>query len=196
MGLTVPKAQEIAKRYFCLSFSDIKKLLASKIHDERQAALFILISKFQKGDDKTKKEIFDLYLEFAKYVNNWDLVDCSADKIIGAYLWRNSGSKILFSFARSPNLWKRRISIMATYYFIKKNYFDITFKIAKVLLQDPHDLIHKAVGWMLREIGKRDLKKEEKFLKKYYKKMPRTMLRYAIEKFSESKRKNYLNGKM
>lgn len=194
LGLTVPQMRLIAKKYPDLSLAEIKKLIISKLHEERQAVLFILVDKFQKSDEKLKKEIFNLYCKFARYVNNWDLVDCSADKIVGAYLWQNPDPKFLFSLAESSNLWERRISIIATGYFIKKNSFENTLKIAEVLLKDKHDLIHKAVGWMLREIGKRNLKTEESFLKKYYKKMPRVMLRYAIEKFSAKKRKKYLKG--
>ena len=139
-----------------------------------------------------RKKIFDFYLKNAKQVNNWDLVDLSASHI-GAYLL-DKNTSILIKLAKSKNLWERRIAIMMTFAFIRENRFDETFRIAELLLSDSHDLIHKAVGWMLREVGKRDLKSEEVFLKKHYKKMPRTMLRYAIEKFEETKRKKYLKG--
>ncbi len=195
LGIAVPQLRKIAANYLHLTLSDIRRLFVSKIHEERQAALFVLIDKFHKGDDMIKRDIFNLYCTLAEYVNNWDLVDCSADKIVGAFLWQNSDRKLLTVFAKDKNLWKRRIGIMATYYFIKNNFFNDTLEIAEILLQDSHDLIHKATGWMLREVGKRNRIVEENFLKKHYKNMPRVMLRYAIEKFPESKKKKYLDGK-
>lgn len=196
LGLAVPKVKQIAKKFSNLALADLKKLLVSKIHEERQSALFILIDKFQKGDKAARKEIFDLYCDSAERVNNWDLVDCSADKIVGAYLWQEADRKSLVFLAKDKNLWKRRIGIMATFFFIRKNSFKDTLKIAEILLHDSHDLIHKAVGWMLREVGKRNLIKEEEFLCRHCSKMPRTMLRYAIEKFPEAKRKKYLSGRV
>jgi len=189
LGITVPDIREVAKKYICLKIEDVVKLLHSKIHEDRLTALLIMVNKFQTGNDKEK--IYNLYLKNTKYINSWDLVDLSADKIVGAYL-SDKPKSILYKLAKSKSVWEKRISIMATFNFIKNNKFEETLKTAKILLNDEHDLIHKAVGWMLREIGKRELKTEEKFLKKYYKKMPRTMLRYAIEKFSEKKRKQYL----
>jgi len=165
------------------------------MHEERLIALFILTEQYSKGDEEKKKVIYDFYLKNLKRVNNWDLVDLSAEKIIGAYLLEKD-KQILFKFTRSKNLWKRRIAIMSTFHFIKNGLYDTTFEIADVLLKDEHDLIHKAVGWMLREIGNRDVKIEEAFLKKQYKNMPRTMLRYAIEKFPEKKRQSYLKGEI
>lgn len=194
LGLTVPQIRTIAKKYSYLTLSDIRKLLTSKIHEERQAALFILVDKFQKGENEIKKEIFDLYCNLAHCVNNWDLVDCSAHKIVGAYLWHDSDRKLLTSFAKDKNLWRRRISIIATFYFVQQSSFDDALKIAEIMLRDKHDLIHKATGWMLREVAKRDFNLAENFLAKHCKIMPRTMLRYAIEKFPEDKRKKYLNG--
>jgi 3-methyladenine DNA glycosylase AlkD len=148
---------------------------------------------FKKANDEGRRAIFTLYLENTRFINNWDLVDTSAEHIVGAYL-RGGDKKPLYDLAVSDMLWERRISIMSTFGFIKHGEFADTLRIAKILLADKEDLIHKAVGWMLREIGKRDIETEEKFLKKYCKKMPRTMLRYAIEKFPEPKRQKYLKG--
>ena len=155
----------------------------------------ILSKKFDKADKSERKKIYDFYLKNIGGVNNWDLVDGSASNIIGKYLFESKASRqFLFDFARSENLWKRRIAMMSTFFYIKQNDFQDALRISEILLNDKHDLIHKAVGWMLREIGNRDLNVEEGFLRKYYKKMPRTMLRYAIEKFPETKRKAYLKG--
>lgn len=189
----MPDQRTIAKKYFDLSLFDAQKLLSSKIHEHRLTALFILIAKYNKTDEKEKKKIFEFYLKNIKNINNWDLVDLSAPNIVGDYLLKKNRS-ILRELTHSENLWEKRIAILATFAFIRNNDFKDTFKISKVLLLEKHDLIHKAVGWMLREIGKRDLKTEEEFLKKHYKKMPRTMLRYAIERFPEEKRKRYLKG--
>ena len=157
--------------------------------------MYILIHKSSKGNDPTKKSIYELYLKNTRFVNNWDLVDASAEHIVGAFLMDKS-KKPLYRLAKSKNLWERRISIMSTFYFIKRNEFSETLKIAKMLISDKEDLVHKAVGWMLREVGKRHLETEEKFLEDHYKKMPRTMLRYAIERFPEPKRQRYLKGKI
>jgi 3-methyladenine DNA glycosylase AlkD len=189
LGVVVPEIRKLVKKYSNPETKEIIKLLHSKIHEERLTALLIMVDKFQT--EKNKENIYNLYLKNTKYINNWDLVDLSAHKIIGEYLL-NKSKLILYKLARSRNLWERRISIISTFSFIKDNKFTETLKISRILLNDKHDLIHKAVGWMLREVGKRDLKIEEEFLKKYYKKMPRTMFRYAIEKFPEKKRKQYL----
>jgi 3-methyladenine DNA glycosylase AlkD len=191
LGINVPEQRKIAKKYSDLTLKELKKLLSSKIHEHRLTSLLILIIKFNKTDEHGKKEIVNFYLNNTNYINNWDLVDLSADKILGKYLLDKDKS-ILYKLAKSDNLWERRIAIISTFAFIKNNNFKDTLKIAELLLEDDHDLIHKAVGWMLREIGKRDQKIEEIFLKKHYKKMPRTMLRYAIERFDENKRKFYL----
>ena len=195
VGLKVPTQRKLARAFRDLTLGDLKRLLNSPIHEERLISLFILIDKYDKGNEKDKSKIFSFYLKNIKGINNWDLVDLSAPKVVGNYL-SNKDKSLLEKFANSHNLWKRRIAILSTHEFIKSNRFDTTLKIARILLKDEHDLIHKAVGWMLREIGKRDLKTEEKFLKVYYKKMPRTMLRYAIEKFPEAKRKKYLQNKI
>ncbi len=193
LGVSVPQTRSLAKRFSNSGFSELKKLLSSKIHEERLLALFVLVEKFKKGSEAEKKHVFGFYIDNLKGVNNWDLVDLSAYKIVGEYLF-NRDKKILFEFSKSKNMWERRISIVSTYAFIKKNSFETTFEISELLLGDKEDLIHKAVGWMLREAGKRNQEKEEEFLKKHYKRMPRTMLRYSIEKFPEKKRKSILGG--
>ena len=196
-GLNTGETRSVAKKYLDLDLSDAAKLLASKIHEQRSVALMILKHQFEKGDFEKKKKIYQFYLKNISGINNWDLVDCSAPEIMGGYLYLSDSSReILYQFAHSNNLWKKRISIIATFYFIRKKEFKDALKIAKILLNDKEDLIHKAVGWMLREIGNRDLAVEERFLKKHYQKMPRTMLRYAIEKFPEDKRQAYLKGKI
>ncbi len=193
IGIKVPVLRKLVKEYPDLALKDVKTLLRSKYHEERLLALLILVSKFKKGDVGTRQEIYDLYLKNTSSVNNWDLVDLSAHYIVGPFLTNKSRAP-LYRLAKSKNLWERRIAIMSTFHFIKKGEFSETLKIAEMLLADREDLIHKAVGWMLREIGKRRLQSEETFLKKHYQKMPRTMLRYAIEKFPEPKRKRYLKG--
>jgi 3-methyladenine DNA glycosylase AlkD len=192
IGVVVPAQRLVAKKYGELPLPDIEKLLHDEIHECRLTALLILIIKYQKSDSNTKKQIYNFYLINTKYINNWDLVDLSAPNIVGNYLL-DQKRDILSKLAGSKNLWERRISIISTYAFIKNNQFDETIKIAGILLKDKHDLIQKAAGWMLREVGKRNQNIEEQFLQKYYRVMPRTMLRYAIEKFSPEKRKFYLN---
>jgi 3-methyladenine DNA glycosylase AlkD len=191
LGIVVPEQRKIAKRHSNISLSDLQELLSSKIHECRLTALFILIAKYKKADEKEKKKIFYFYLKNTRYINNWDLVDLSAPKIVGEYLL-DKNRKLLHKMATSKNLWRKRIAILATFAFIRNNDFKDTLEISKVLLRDKNDLIHKAVGWMLREVGKRDLGAEEAFLKKHYNVMPRTMLRYAIERFPEEKRLSYL----
>ena len=191
LGIMVPDSRKIAIKYKNLSFSEIKTLLNSKIHEGRLIALLILVNNYNNGGNKEKGKIFDFYLKNTKKINNWDLVDLSAHKIVGAHLIGKDKS-ILYKLVKSDNLWERRIAVIATFNFINNNKFDDSLKISRLLLNDKHDLIHKAVGWMLREIGKKNQSVEEKFLNKYYKKMPRTMLRYAIERFDENKRKFYL----
>jgi 3-methyladenine DNA glycosylase AlkD len=191
LGLMVPIQREMVKKYQDLPLVDIQKLLDSKIHEERLIALLILVLQFKKGDASKRKTIFDFYLKNSRNINNWDLVDLTAPNIVGEFLL-DKDRIIIYKLAKSHNLWEKRIATLATFTFIKFGKFKDALKIAEILLNDNHDLIHKAVGWMLREIGKRDLLAEERFLKKHYKKMPRTMLRYAIEKFPEKKRKKYL----
>jgi 3-methyladenine DNA glycosylase AlkD len=189
--------RNIAKKYRDLSLDDAQKLLTSKIHEYRFVTLMIIDLQYQKAkkNEKVKKQIFNFYLKNTKYINNWDLVDCTAPHIVGPYLL-DKDRRILYNLAKSKLLWERRIAMMATLAFIRHHQYDDTLKMAEILLHDKYDLIHKAVGWMLREVGKRDLAIEEKFLKKHYRQMPRTMLRYAIEKFPENKRKQYLYGKI
>lgn len=194
VGIIVPEAREIARQFRDVPMPDIKKLLRSTIHEERIIALFILIFQYQKATPGQQKNIVDWYLAHTRYINNWDLVDCSAHKILGAYLL-DKPKKILKTLARSPLIWERRIAIITTYAFIQKNHFDPTLDMAQILLNDTHDLIHKAVGWMLREVGKKSQKTEENFLQKYYQYMPRTMLRYAIEKFPPAKKAFYMKKK-
>jgi 3-methyladenine DNA glycosylase AlkD len=194
LGIPVPQQRKVAKKYMGLSFDDLLELLSGKIHEFRLTALLILVLKYSKVDVSEKKIIYNFYLKNINFVNNWDLVDLTAPKIVGDYLV-NRDRSILFELVKSDSLWERRIAVLATFCFIKNNDFNDAFSISKVLLHDQHDLIHKAVGWMLREIGKRDQEALEEFLMKYHKKIPRTMLRYAIEKFEEEKRKYYLSKK-
>lgn len=194
-GIKVPEQRTIAKQFKDLPLIDLKELIHSNVHEERLIAAFILVEQFKKADDKKRKTIFDFYLKNRKGINNWDLVDLSSPKIIGEYLI-DKEKDLLYKFARSKDLWEKRIAILSTQTFIRKHFFEDTLNISEILLNDKHDLIHKAVGWMLREVGKRDLETEEVFLKKYYKTIPRTMLRYAIEKFPEKKRKSYLESKI
>jgi len=190
-GITVPAQRKMAKRYVDLSLSDLQELLSSKIHELRLTALLILVSKYQKADDDGKNEIFSFYLKNTENISNWDLVDLSSPKIVGDYLVGKDTS-ILFILAKSSNLWERRIAVLSTFKFIGNNDFEDALSISELLLHDEHDLIQKAVGWALREIGKGDQEVEERFLRKFHKEMPRTMLRYAIEKFDEKERKSYL----
>jgi len=181
-GIRVPVQREIAKKFKEASLSDIQELLNSKIHEHRMTGMFILVEKYKKAENK--REIYDFYLKNTKNINNWDLVDLTAPNIVGSFLLENKKDrKILYSLVKSKNLWERRISILSTFTLLRNKEYEDTLKIAEILLKDEHDLIHKAVGWMLRELGKRDKKVEIEFLEKYYKTMPRTMLRYAIEKF-------------
>ena len=191
LGIKVPELRKIAKKYDGLSLKETGRLLSSVVHEQRLAALLILIGHFRKADDAGKKEIVDLYLDHTGFVNNWDLVDISAPHILGEYLLRKERS-LLDKLAGSDSLWERRIAIMATFAFIRRNDFEDTLRLSGTLLSDGHDLIHKAVGWMLREVGKRNRKAEEDFLDAHCRRMPRTMLRYAIERFEEKKRRAYL----
>ena len=193
LGIRVPALRQHAKKHIHYTLSDIKEVLKSKYHEERLCALMILVLKFSKGTEEEKSEIYNFYIGNAEYINNWDLVDSSAQYIVGAYL-ESREKQIIYDMARSQNLWERRIAIISTFHMIRKNSFTDALNISEILVSDKEDLIHKAVGWMLREIGKRDIKEEKIFLDKYYRNMPRTMLRYAIERFPEMERKNYLKG--
>lgn len=191
LGVMVPQTRMVAKKHRGMSLLEVQRLLSSNIHEHRLAALLILVEKYGKGDEKERKKIFEFYLQNARKVNNWDLVDLSAPKIAGAHLLKGNRA-VLRKLAKSKNVWERRIAIISTAAFIRKGSYEDTLKISEMLLEDEHDLIHKAVGWMLREVGKKDQEAEEEFLKKHYKKMPRTMLRYAIEKFEKKKREFYM----
>ena len=195
LGIRVPVLRKAIVEYQDTSLSEIKKVLKSEYHEARLFALLLLVHQFSKGEELKREKIYNLYLKNTKYINNWDLVDSSAHYIIGVWLFDKDRSP-LYKLAQSNLLWERRIAIISTAYFIRNKQFGDTLKIAHVLLNDSEDLMHKAVGWMLREVGNRDINVEEKYLKKYYKKMPRTMLRYAIEKFNEKKRLAYLKGEM
>lgn len=196
MGIMVPDTRKIAMKNLSLSFPEIQTLLSSKFHEERLAALLLLVEQFKNSKPIKKEKIIDFYLANTSYINNWDLVDLSAHQLLGEFLLFHPKKKyVLAQLAQSKQLWEKRIAIIATYAFIKKNQFKETISIAKILIQDTHDLIQKAVGWMLREVGKRDQKVEEEFLNKYYSVMPRTALRYAIERFPEGKRMNFLKKK-
>jgi 3-methyladenine DNA glycosylase AlkD len=191
LGIKVPVQRKVAKKYQTLPLSEIQKLLTSQIHEYRFTALILLIQHYIKAATHQKTVLFDFYLKNTKHINNWDLVDISAPKIVGDYLLDKS-KEVLYQLAESSNLWERRIAIIATMTLIKNNQLNDTLQLAEILLNDEHDLIHKAVGWMLREVGKQDQNIEEGFLKKHYQKMPRTMLRYAIEKFDPETRQFYL----
>lgn len=193
LGVTVPQTRSVAKLFASLPVDETLILLHSAVHEERLLALLIWVDQSRKADQSEKETIYRLYLKNTKYINNWDLVDLSARPIVGEYL-ADKDRSILKKLAVSPLVWDRRIAIIATFAFINRDDFADTFHIAEILLKDQHDLIHKAVGWMLREVGKRDRAVAEDFLKRHYTSMPRTMLRYAIEYFTENRRQLYLKG--
>ena len=192
-GITVPVLRKIAKRYLHLRLADVKKLLRSRVHEHRFTALEILVFQFEAGDESAKEKLFDFYLKHTRYVNNWDLVDTSAPYIVGEHLAIRP-RRIPYQLAKSSNIWERRIAIVATLAFIRNGDLKDTFGIAAVLLKDEHDLIHKAVGWMLRETGKRSQPALLNFLKRNYVSMPRTALRCGIERLPEAQRKRALKG--
>lgn len=189
LGIKVPDQRKISRNYVKLNLKQLEKLLQDKIHEYRLTALLILVQKYEKEDNK--KELVEFYINNLNYINNWDLVDLTAPKILGDHTLNNP-RKILYDLATSENLWKKRVAIISTFTLIRNDQFEDTLKISEILLNDPHDLIHKAVGWMLREVGKRNQLIEEEFLEKYHKTMPRTMLRYAIERFDKKKREHYM----
>lgn len=191
IGVKVPEQRRIAKKHQDISLDETIELLKSSIHEHRLTSLFILTHKFNKGNDKAREKIVDLYLENTIFINNWDLVDSSAHKILGVWLL-DKPRDILYQLVESESIWERRISIISTFAFINQGELRDAIKLSKILLHDSHDLIHKASGWALREVGKKDIDSLFSFLDEYAQEMPRTMLRYAIEKLSEEKRKYYL----
>ena len=193
LGIRVPALRKMAKEYKALPLKEVLLLLRSPYHEVRLFALILFVNTFAKSDETIQKKIYNLYVANTRYINNWDLVDISAPNIVGAFLMERS-RKPLYQLAKSKSLWERRMATLATFYFIKNNQFADALKIARILLQDKEDLIHKAAGWMLREIGKRDIACAESFLQKHCQVMPRTMLRYAIERFTPSKRRKYMDG--
>ncbi|NUN07501.1 MAG: DNA alkylation repair protein [Bdellovibrio sp.] len=195
ISLRVPQSRAFAKKYIYLDLKDVQALLKSKIHEERLIALLILVARFKEADAKEQKQIYDIYLKNTRSINNWDLVDTSAEHIVGAYLW-DKNRKVLSDLIKSKDLWERRIAMLATFHFIKKGESKDALRFAKMLLKDEHDLMHKASGWMLRELGKRVSEKDLRaFLEKHAHVMPRTMLRYALEKLSAQDRAYYMGLK-
>jgi len=195
LGIRVPVIRKCVREYRAISLEDTVELLKSPFHEARLLALLILVAKYSAANKNAEQEaIYRSYLKHTHFINNWDLVDSSAEHIVGAHLF-DKDRKLIYRLVRSKDLWERRIGVMATFHFVKKEDFADTLAIAESLLGDREDLIHKAVGWMLREVGNRNRKVEEKFLRSHYKQMPRTMLRYAIEKLPEPDRQAYLRGK-
>ncbi len=193
-GIMVPQQRATSIKHLDLSLKEIAQALKSPVHEVRLSALLILVHQYKIGSTTQKEKIFKLYTTHTKHINNWDLIDLTAPHIVGDYLF-NKKREILYTFARSNDVWKKRIAILSTYMFIKNKRYTDTLQIAKILLHDSHDLIHKAVGWMLREVGKKDLPTELRFLNKHAHTMPRTMLRYAIEKLPQQMRVKYLKQK-
>jgi len=192
IGVTVPDSRKVARANIDISYEDLVHILKSRVHEDRLCALIILVYKFEKAKtEQEKKQAVDFYIKYHLYGNNWDLVDVIAPKILGPWLI-NGDKSLLYEYAHSSNLWERRIAIITTFHFIRQGEFEDTIKISEILLNDKHDLIHKAVGWMLREMGKRDKKELVDFLNKHYTNMPRTMLRYSIERLPEQVKKSYL----
>jgi 3-methyladenine DNA glycosylase AlkD len=193
LGVRAPDMRRLAAAHREITFGEIRDLLTSPVHEERLLALLVLVGKYSRANEREKKRIFDFYLRHRKRVNNWDLVDLSAPHIVGDFL-ADRDRVVLYDLAKSKNLWDRRIAVIATLHFIRRGDSSSTLGISRILLLDKEDLIHKAVGWMLREVGKKDPRAAEAFLREHCRVMPRTMLRYAIEKFPEAKRRRYLRG--
>lgn len=190
-GIRIPALRKLAKKYKNIPVAEAKGLLKSRFHEDRMLALLILVWIYSNAGAREREKIFNLYLGHTRFINNWDLVDSSAPYIVGPFL-SDKGRAPLYTLARSARLWERRISIISTFHFIRQNQFADTLRLAEMLLPDKHDLIHKATGWMLREVGQRDREAEEQFLRAHCRQMPRTMLRYAIEHFSEGERRHYM----
>jgi 3-methyladenine DNA glycosylase AlkD len=193
IGVTVPQARTLVRPCDDLPEREVLKLLRHRVHEARFLALLILVRRYQRGDPATRAQVYRLYWRERQWINNWDLVDVSAEHILGGHLLTRSRAP-LDRLARSRRLWDRRLAVLATFHFIRRGEFAPTLRLARQLLQDEEDLMHQAVGWMLREVGKRDRRAEEAFLRLHYRRMPRTMLRYAIERFPEARRQQYLKG--
>ncbi|KQT24361.1 DNA alkylation repair protein [Chryseobacterium sp. Leaf405] len=198
LGVTVPDQRSVAKEYYAkISLDKLSELLSSKYHQHRLTALLILILKFEKTKDKIiKEEIVEFYLNHLKYINNWDLVDSSCYKILGRYAFENHKEDLLRKLSDSDEMWHKRIAVVGTMYYVKKGSFDLTKEFVTQNLYHPHDLMHKANGWVLREMGNKNETELINYLNQYYKKMPRTCLRYSIEKLDEELRQNYLKGRI
>lgn len=195
LGVTVPEQRRIARRNKALPLEQVHELVHSKVHEHRFTGFVILVEQFERADAPGRERLFAFCREHLAGLNNWDLVDTVAPKLIGAYLLEHPELQpLLYEYAHSPVLWERRIAILSTLAFIRAGQYADTLKLAEVLLHDEHDLIHKAVGWMLREVGNKDLASEESFLDRHAGEMPRTMLRYAIEKFPKAKREHYMKS--
>jgi 3-methyladenine DNA glycosylase AlkD len=194
-GVTVPQQRLIARQFRDLPLAQVRQLLLSRLHEERLTALLLLVYQYEHATTSVRREIYNFYLDHTERINNWDLVDASAEFIVGPWL-EDKDRTILERLARSKSLWERRIAIIATFHYIRAGQFDTTLRMAELLLHDPHDLIQKAVGWMLREVGKRDQLTLRAFLTTHYRTMPRTMLRYAIERFDPELRRRYLKGEV
>ena len=193
LGINVPTIRLIAKKYYnSTSLEEIQTLLKNPYHEVRMTALLLLMGIYEKASAETRKEIFNLYLNNVDYINNWDLVDVSAPKLVGRFAYENRDFSCIYNLANTNHLWSNRISVISTHYFIKKGDFDLILELSEKFLHHGHDLMHKAVGWMLREMGKIDEAPLYNFLDKHHKTMPRTMLRYSIEKFSKEKREHYM----
>jgi len=195
LGIKVPEQRKVAKKHLDISLSELQELVQSKYHEHRLTGFMMIEYKFQKAekknDKKEQEELYDFFIKNKEYANNWDIIDVTTPKVVGKYLF-DKDRAILYKLAKSKSIWDRRIAVLATFWFIYKNDFFDSIKIAEILVDDKHDLIHKAVGWMLREVGKRDQAVEEKFLDRHYKTMPRMMLRYALERLPEDRRKHYM----
>ncbi|WLQ14484.1 DNA alkylation repair protein [Hahella aquimaris] len=193
LGIRMPTLRKLASEFRGVSLPETLQSLQSPYHEERMLALLLLVARFQKGGPEQKLAVYEAYLAHTRFINNWDLVDCSARFIVGPFL-ADKDRRPLYKLAASSDLWERRIAVLATYHYITRHDFTDIMQLADILLQDSEDLIQKAVGWMLREVGNRDKASEERFLLQHYRSMPRTMLRYAIEKFPTEERKQYLQG--
>lgn len=195
LGIRMPKLRELAKQNSTLPLNEVPELLTSPFHESRLLALLILVQKYKCADENEKTAVYNFYLQHTAYLSSWDLVDCSAYFIVGPYLEHKSRAP-LYTLAKSPSLWERRIAMLSTLHYIRKNDYDDSLQLAEILLQDPEDLIHKVVGWMLKEIGNRDKQVLEDFLQSHAQFMHRTTLRYALEKFPKPERQAYLKGKV